>query len=507
VSPGHDGRSARLEADLDRDDSLECERLAILYEKAGEVEQASRYLVAAGRRAIVAGDLRRAGELLQRAAVLGQGDSVALADALGNRVHALAIAGRSRSAAEEGTALLALLAERCAPASELARAHLHLPRATLARPDVDSAVTHLHDARELSGREASIDAALSAEIDVVDAAVRLRLGERDAARAIADALLKRDTTPLWVRGHALDVLGQQSEGIDPRAASETYRRKLALAEQHRLSVTRARAGLRLATAHAEATSDRSPLVLARDLAARIGATALHAAADMRLAWQSLLAFDLGAARDAAERAVAVAADEQLASLPMALLARARLDAMTASLDRMETGITEAIEAAKADPDRAEVAAVAAGEVQAMAAFIRADLHAAASALEEGIAHLAWAPRARPWPFQGLWLLLHTLDKDDFDPDEGAKVIRSVAGGRVLIGYRELARAVRAARGGRTDTAIELWSNGDAYLLGAEWHRHHARALVAAEAIRDGWGTRSRGCARHSGSSTGAATGA
>nr|MDT0665029.1 hypothetical protein [Micromonospora sp. DSM 115978] len=216
-----------------------------------------------------------------------------------------------------------------------------------------------------------------------------------------------------MRCEALEVLGRCRRLSDVAAAEKIFEAALAVAEEHQLSLWRARALHELGTIDLFDRMSTDRLVASRRAAVEAGAPALAAVADFHLASALVARNSLADGRAAAQRAVEVATRLRLSVLAPALTVLARSYAHERDRDTVEAVVARVREAAPDDP--AAEAAVQ-SHVYSMLALHDADLAAARQALDRAADLLRSCPGLHD-PHRGLWALLCTLDVGR--PDGGA----------------------------------------------------------------------------------------
>jgi ATP/maltotriose-dependent transcriptional regulator MalT len=225
---------------------------------------------------------------------------------------------------------------------------------------------------------------------------------------------------------------------------------------------------------------------ARRLAIDSGAVSTAAVLDLQLANAWSLGTDLKRALEAARRSQEAARRLQLRRVEAAAIAsQACIVAVNGDRDYAESLAGQAEQIAPDDPS---VLITVCGEARVTAAIVNNDLARALKLSRMGIRHGRNEPMTAPSMAWGYWPLLEAAAYHD-----GAAALEEalLAGAEVACwnrGCLAYAEAVLAGRRGDVRRADELAERGRQYYAGcAPWWNHILHRLVAAAALRDGWG--------------------
>lgn len=330
------------------------------------------------------------------------------------------------------------------------------------------------------------DAARQARASVVAAQIAAEAGDVAVAERLArETLGSIGTMQPEVRCEALEVLGRCVRLRDVADAERIFESALGVAEQHDLSLWRARALHELGTIDLLDRMSTDRLIAARRAAVQAGAPALAAVADFHLASALISRNSIADGRVAAQRAVGLAERLKLSVLAPALTILARSYAHERNHQAVADVVARIHAAAPGDP---AVAAGVRSHVYAMLALHEADREAARTALDEAAELLRQRPGTHD-PHRGLWALLCTLDGDGrAERTEAAEA--AGADTRFNRAMLRAADAVAAGRDGNAATAESLFTSAVADLRGyqgAEWMVQLTSWIIAPAALADGWG--------------------
>ena len=460
-----------------------CELVAELAELANDPRLAARCLREVARRARRRGALATAVLRLEhaRSIVDDEPDLRLMLDE--ELAEVLALAGDVDAAQRLAERALAMREERGDRPERVAELSLVLGRAALAAGRHELAREYADAARDSARRLGDGDRELRAAS--LAALVAVGAGETATAVRLAQQVLGSAGGELpAVQCEAYEVLGRCARLHDVARAEQAFGSGLAIAERHGLRLWQARALHELGTIDLYDRMRTDRLEAARRAAIETGAPATVAAADLHLAWAWVARGHAAKAREAAERAVALARRLDLSVLPAALVVLARTFAQERRRDRVELTVTEIRRIAPDDPG---VEAAVAGHVDTMLALHEADRRAALEALDRATTLLRSSP-AEHFPHWGLWALMRAVEGDDSSRAEAA-----IAAGSDTRFNRALLHAALGVTSGRrgggaaASREIEL---AVATLRGyedADWLVHLTSWLVAPAALRDGWG--------------------
>jgi DNA-binding CsgD family transcriptional regulator len=213
------------------------------------------------------------------------------------------------------------------------------------------------------------------------------------------------------------------------------------------------------------------LAEARDLAVSVGAVSLLAAIDLELAHAHLGLAELERARAPLAEALEAARRYRLALLPDALAAASMLHALSSDPPGVEALAADAAELFGSVP----AGVVASGA--AVLALVRGSDEETLARLD--VAAASANPRREEW-WLGLRALLGIVVRGDSRQLSERPADPSA---RAYVGYGTAISAGRAGRVAEAEGAVEA---ADA-LMPPGWRRHHARRLMAEEALQHAWG--------------------
>ncbi|GAA2713846.1 ATP-binding protein [Micromonospora olivasterospora] len=460
-----------------------CAFAARLAGRAGDVPEAARLLVLAGRRALNAGRLWAATETLERAWELAETslDGPLRVDVLHELLCALVESGD----AGRGLRLLDSLDDLCHPAvppERLAAVHVQFARlACLAGRRAD-AVVQLEAARAVLGPDAH--GRQTAHVDAVAAHLAVDTPEqaaRLADRAVDEA--ERAGLP------AVACLGWQARGVlasrrETDEAQACFFRMRQLADRHHLPLWRARATALLAEQRWLLTGDADALVRSAERTRRIGAQTLRHTVGSLLAWDQALR---GRYAEAERLVTESAAEAQRLGLHDAVARSILVRAICAGHQGRRREVDEALaELRHAGGTGSPYAALVHGMAYAVCALLEEDPDRARDELAR--AARCDSQRAAPYPLageHGLGLLLDVL-RGEADWRRCREVGESGPGRlRWNRQFGLLAEAVLLGRQGRREqaeaavTAVRRGPHPVAVHLGLR--------LVAEAARTDRWG--------------------
>lgn len=453
-----------------------CELAADLAERAGHRERAAGLLVTAAGRSAHAGASATAVAILERARRLTA--DAALLDVIDvELIELLGTIGELDRALELGVGVLA----RPAAAGWAAEIHLRLARAAIAARRWPIAAEHVAAARQHA--ELLDDDVLQARVDVVDAHVQLL---RDPARAVelarrAVATAAPASQPDTAR-EALGLIGRVERAYDLRAAEDTFRRALELAEAQGSRPARLDALHELATVELLRDGRTDALEAARRLADELGAPATAAILDVQIGAGWSIRDDpepgVEVCGRAAERAHRFRLDEVQAA---ALAFEAACHARAGRREEFDRCVAEARQLDADGPElrfnlafaRAQLCLITDDRDGAIAALTASTVDAC-----EAVGVQATGPNA------GLLALL-TFANDD--PTTAAKWLDQLPVHVVARGWGRYAEAALRGRSGDHTAAVGCVELGDRELARFAWYRHVGRRHLAEAAITDGWG--------------------
>ncbi|MER6350198.1 AAA family ATPase [Streptomyces sp. NPDC001595] len=468
--------------------------VATLRLAAGDKVTASRQFAQVGRQMLDAGASGSAAVLLERARGLAADEErdevtvrLAIARAESGRLDAAAEllddlppapagtpAAEDRAEAHTQVAWVATMAEQ----REEARRRIRAARALLGvapRPEQEAALVVVEG-----------HLALLPEQGDGDGRQRLKEAERSARRAALTAE-ERGRPVVACQAWQLLALLSRERGFDE--ADACLARMLAVAEKHRLAVSRAEALVRLGTNAFMRTGEATQLETARAAAHELGSLALLQTVDGLLAMQSVLGGRWDRAREIVERSVEASARLQnLSAHRYLLLVDATLAAHQGRAREQERALARF---RRAGGEESMLVPLQRGLCQAVGALMAEDRVRAAAELD---AALAWERRHPSFFYlsgrYGLRPLLRILDKGPADHGREAyqEALASPGGqlawNRMFLG---MADAVLRGRAGDADGARRAVAQAGraAAVFPQAWHL--ALRLIAEAALDDSWG--------------------
>jgi DNA-binding NarL/FixJ family response regulator len=469
-----------------------CERAAELHAAAGNMVQAARLQLEAGRRAKRLGALSSAIASLRDAKALAAAAQPAEPE-LGLEidevlVRSLSLAGDYSQLAPIAEDLIARLDAAAADPRREAQVRVTIARTT--SDDHSPAVAaHLARAREIA--EELDDPALASQVDAAAAQCTMTLGDLDGADELARRALsiaEAASSERWaavVAVDALQVIGRRERLRDFAAAEDAFQRAYRIATSNDLAISRIGALHELGTIDMLRESKTDRLFEARDLAQQAGALSMTTVIDLQLAHALTHGTDLDQALTCALRC------EQGARLRGAR----RLEAFALCAQAIIRGVQADRRAAERAAQRAELLLPGDpelllstwGTARVTASLFLDDPRRALRESVAGMSHsgpVALTLPRRAWSYYALLHVIH-----DENADEAVKRARQAgAAAGWSQGYLAFADAVLAGRDGQPERATALAAAASAHLTpyAPRW-THLAHRLVAADAIKDGWG--------------------
>ena len=470
-----------------------CELAAELYEAAGQHTQTAELLLEAGRRDLIHGAVNSAADTLDEArAQLGQVDEADLmlaADVDESLVKALALAGDNSRLAPIAEEAVARLESTGTEPRRQARILLMAAR-TESAADPAAAAVHLRAARAIADRLGN--PITTSWADAVAARCAMDSGDLDSAEELARrSLASAEAAGLdgWaaeVAFESLEVIGRRERVRDLGAARAAFERAAEIADGEEFAVRRIDALHELGTIDMIQRGDTARLSEASELARQAGAIATATAIDLQLTNIWCLGTDLGRAMAAARRC------EQGARLIRA----PRIEALALAAQALIYGVEGERKAARVAvsraesilPDDPEVLAATWGQARVVASLFRDDIANAVLESAAGMRLVEQAPQQPPrraWAFYAL--LAATSGGDAHQVLERARAAGAAVGwNQAWFAY---AQAVLEGRAGHPRRAAALAAEGEQrFLPYAPWWNHLARRLIAADAIKDSWGS-------------------
>ena len=448
------------------------EELAELAEGAGDVELATRLLLAAGHRHHRDGSLARAELMLQRG--LGLGGVAVAADLATELVEVLALAGRAGRARRAGDTWHGRVG-RASPALH-ARLHLAQARAAQTRGDWDAAWRHVDAARSLG-----LAGAPARRAEVVAAGIRVTQGG-GGTLPVHPVRGLHEGGPPEQECEALEVLGTSARTHDLAEAEWLLSRMHNLAEAHSLGSWRRRSLVGLGVV--DVLRLREPRDLAEVRQAAINDGDLHSALILGLldALRRHQVFDLDRCEQLLVEVAATAAAHRLTRAGAAarhLLAASRIHAGARCEDALGGELA---------PEASD--AVGRALVHALGALVDEEHGAARGWLDRAAAAAEARSVLRRARWSGEWgirALMHALDGDA----AAVRELREQGMGehRVNAGLAAWCDAVLAGDAGRAEEATAHAAMAMSLLAAAPWYDAIARRLVAGQAVAAGWGSR------------------
>jgi DNA-binding CsgD family transcriptional regulator len=467
-------------------DGAWCELGADLAEHAGDVRRAAELLLEAGRRAVAPprGALATAIETLDRARALPLDDPGLAAEIEEVLVDALALAGRTDRVFAVGEELLGRMRRLAAPPARSARVHFSMARSAVTATDWGLARSHLDAARRLLASDA--DQELEVRIEELSGEValgELRLDDAVAHGTAALELAERHDVPPVVCA-ALLLLGRCARSTNTATAERTYERAIGIAEEHGLSIWRARALHEVATLDLIRVGTPDRLRESQALAESLGLLDIATQDEHSLSIVCFLRFEIDEARVHTQRAQAAARRYRLGLLVPAAMA---LEVSIAGIDRdrprMEALADQVLTLVDGDPD---LTGSVLGNGLAMGSLAEDDRDRAGRELDEAH-HAVGEVSVVLAPWRGFRALVHALDGDGGALAREGRSAISVLDYTVVAGCLDFADAVAAGRRGDAAAAVDHARLGDTSLERTPWFRHVGRRLVAEAMIEDRWG--------------------
>lgn len=449
---------------------------------AGDRRRAAALFLEIGRRALEQGALASAEAALSRARNYMSPDDPTSGEVEECLLEVLSLAGKLDAAVEVARALLARLHGDPQRVRQRAAIHLRLARAAIAATQWDEAHAVLERARLETMSDPAED--LVARLDAVRAQTAIVRQPEQAPTIARSALEAAERLGLAdVACEALEVLGRGERLRNLDAAEEAFGRALALAEQHGLTVWRARALQELGALDMLRGRPLDRLQEAWERAMAQGALAMAAVVDVQMAAALVLGDDPEAGAATARRSAELSRRYHLdQTLAAAVALESYVHARRRRRREMQRCINEAKTLAPGLPDIEVKTATAA----ALLALVEEDRTAARRHLGAGLGAIvrAGADHAVA-PAVGLLALLRQVEGGDDDSEVDIPTASVHFLTAALLRY---AAAVVAGRAGEPDRAALLVAEADAGLRDHRWFRNLGRRLVAEAAINDGWGT-------------------
>jgi DNA-binding CsgD family transcriptional regulator len=416
-------------------------------------------------------------------------------------LEAFAQAGDARQLAPLAADLLGRLS---AADADPRRAALVRLKAASTRPEDNPAAAagHLAAAAEIAGR--LHDDELAARTDAVGARNALAAGDATLAASLAErALATAEAAGLdgWaaeVAIESLEAAGRAHRLRDLTAARAAFERYRQIADDHEgLGIWRLRSRHELATLDMLSTGSSDQLLHVRELAADSGASCIGTVVNVQLANVWSLEQDLDKAVAAAAKCLRSARQIKAPRMEaIALCLQANVAAIRGDRQQCEAAAEQAEQVLPGDPG---VLASTWGHARVLCALFRDDFSRAERADATAATYLADAlaagrgdspPQAAmlsPWRVLGLHALIQAVSGRDV---LAALDLARTAGADVSwnAGCLAYAEAVLEGRSGNEARASELAEEGAGHFAPfAPWWNNLARRLVAADALRDGWG--------------------
>jgi DNA-binding CsgD family transcriptional regulator/tetratricopeptide (TPR) repeat protein len=456
---------------------------AELAAQSGSSARAGELLAVAGTRALAQGALATAAETLERATVL-LAAGPARAQARGQRVAALALAGRVDAAMDAGAVAIEELAA-VGETAALADLHLHLAQAAVAagrwsltRSHVERARALLADATDEPVRGGTARAA------VLEAEARFATDDISGAVELAEGVIVDPNATADAQCHACELLGRAARLTDLARARAHFQRGLAIADAAGLGVWQIRAMHELATIELLDEAGTGGLLQARRSAESLGVLGTAAMLDIQLAGTYHMRFELDNGLRHAEAALRLSERLGLSRLRVtALWFLAENHALRR--DRGETARLLAL-ARTAAPGDPEIEGMAWAGAWAMAALLDNNRAEALDALAKGMAILPKQPQA-PGHYRAMWPLLLAAEGDARAEATLAEArelgIQVNRVNRGLLGAAEAILRGRLGDPGAVTVARTAWNDLARYPVWRE-----LALMFAGEAGRhDGWG--------------------
>ncbi len=471
-----------------------CELAAELHEAAGERTRAAALLLEAGRRALHRGALTSALVSLDRArevlAPVSPEPVQMLADIDETLASVYTLTGNCDRLVPTAERLLGELDALETDNARKAVIHLRVARLLSECDRADMAAGQVAAARALA--DSTADPCLGGWADAVAARCAMDGGDPDRALELARTALASAEAAMPSASaadaacEALEVIGRRERVRDTGAANAAFERAFQISTSNGLPVRRIRAMHELGTIEMLEEAEAGRLTEARRLAIEAGAVSTAAVLDLQLANAWSLGTDLERALDAARRSQEAARRLRLRRVEAsAIAAQACIVAVQGDRDYAESLASQAEQIAPDDPS---VLITGWGEARVIAAIVSNDLARALKLSRMGVRHGRNEPLTAPSMAWGYWPLLEATAYNDGTAalDEALAAGAEVAcWNRGCLAYAE---AVVAGRRGDARRAEELAERGRQCYQGcAPWWNHILHRLVAAAALRDGWG--------------------
>ena len=457
------------------------ERAIDLAVRAGDRHRAGTWLVESGRQSLGWGALSSAADAMGRAAGLLEGSAEQAQAELG-LVAALALAGRVEDAAAAGARLVTRLGDDEETAVLRVQAHLEVARAAIAASRWQMARHQLDAARRLAGDAPAPE--LSTGMDVLEADVRMAEDDYDAARQLAEEIIRADGATAETRCHALEIIGRTRRSVDLVEARRAFDAALTCAESAGLALWRLRALHELGTIDLFDHAGADRLLEARAMAERTGALSTAAVLDLQLGAAFTCRWDLEACDVHAQEAIEIGERlglDLVKAKALALLAGSA--SMRADLEETTRYAELTIAAAPGDRMLEGFCLGARG----VALLLAGKADAAMEPYGRGMAVLNRLPHAEPAAKRALWPLVLAARDDrraQAALDEANRLGVGTFGlNRALLGYGE---AVLCASGGDHRRARALVAGSDPGFVNCRGWADLARLLAAPSALAGEW---------------------
>lgn len=465
-------------------DDVELDAAAALAVHAGETEQAARFHLVSGRRALARGALRLATGSL-RTAQAGAGlDYELRAEASGTLVEVLAQSGQVAEALREGTAALRMAQSQANVKAER-RIRLALIRADIAAERWAEALDRLDEL----GAGVDDDDLQPAELSL-RAFAEMGAGRFEDARTTAAAVVHDPDTGAAEAPavcEALEVLGRIARSRDLEEAASWFEQGVRIAEKARLASWRARALHELATIRQldAGLVDQHDVALTAALDA--GALGVATAVLFHLGAVHGVQFDAEKGLDEGRRCLELA--RRLGTPRQEAFAWIIIGQAHAVAGRESRARAAATEARKLAPDDLEINALAGGSCIGLALLLNERRAEAVEELDAAVSLLEQLPTKSPIGVWYLWPILASVERHD-----GARAlsVTDTSELRIARGFDALwllGAAVESGRGGDVERARSLLERSLEQFdrcPGFIGYRHLGLRLAAEAAIEDGW---------------------
>ncbi|MGW2233877.1 AAA family ATPase [Streptomyces sp. NPDC001759] len=458
-----------------------CSFAAELRLSAGDRSGAASLFATAGRRALSAGRISIAAELLERAwELLGEADEPRVrVDVLDELLVALAESGRIDRGLRLASALDELEGLGVAGV-QVARLHTRLAWLWHAHGQSTAALAQVRAGRCALGPAA--EDRHTAGLDAVEAQLTIDTAPPTAARLAERATVKAERTGLPAAAcRAWRVRGQLALRRGSQEASYCFTRMRTLAEAHELPLWRMHAMLHLAAQRWLVDGERDALLRVRGQAREVGARAVRTRADLMLGLDHVLRGEYAQAQRLTEAYRAREERSGLTGEDAHCLAAVR--AIGAAHQGRHAPLEALLDAGGSPSSWASLAQGLGGVVRAL---LEEDREPARLTLKRAAADDAVRPA--PYPLTGQYGLAALLEALDADPDRLGGAEPDEAGRlRWNRQFVVLARAVRLGRQGRGDEAADAVTEARALAEPYPPALHLGLRLVAEAAQTDGWG--------------------